>query len=65
MRTIARHAELLPLLDVDLGYVAVMFSVSGAVEELGELAEGFDTDDAFECEVGLEGKPAGEIVGGY
>lgn len=28
------------------------------------MGEGFDAEDAFEGEVGLEGEPAGEVVGG-
>ena len=42
-----------------------MFGVAGVLEEVGDLAEGFDADYAFEREVGLEGEPAGEVVGAY
>ena len=31
---------------------------------MGEVGEGFYAEDAFEGEVGLEGEPAGEVVGG-
>lgn len=63
VRSICGEATRLPMREVLVRDVLVGVCVVRVVEKGGELAEGFDPDDAFEREVGLEGKPAGEVVG--
>jgi hypothetical protein len=63
VRAIDRDAALAPVVEVFLGYLLVFVCVVGAAEEGCELAEGFDADDTFEGEVGLERQPTGEVVG--
>ena len=59
---VPRDAVFLPLLDVGLGDVAVVLGIACAVHQICNLAEGFDANDALQCQIGLEWKPASEIV---
>jgi hypothetical protein len=48
MCSIARYPILLPLLDIRLGDVTIVFGVADSIERICDLAECFDADDAFE-----------------
>ena len=45
---VPRDAVFLPLFDIRLGYVAVVLCIASSVQDVGELAEGFDAYDAFQ-----------------
>ncbi len=42
-----------------------MLRVFGVSDGFCYLTHGFDTDDAFQSQVGLQGKPPSKVVGRY
>lgn len=51
------------VVESDVSYLEVL-GVGVMSGQLGELAHGFDTDNALQSKISLQCKPAGKVVGG-
>ncbi len=60
--SIPRHTVFLPFLHVHLTHIPIILCISLLAHELRKFGHGFDTDNTFQREIGLQSEPAGEII---